>query len=37
MTPLRHRRHHRLLLDRALSAAPPSEAGPSAREESGRA
>jgi hypothetical protein len=37
MTPLRHRRHHRLLLDRALGAAPPPEAGPSAREESGRA
>jgi hypothetical protein len=37
MTPLRHHRHHRMLLDRALGAAPPSGAGPSAREESGRA
>ncbi len=37
ITPLRHRRHHRLLLDRALGAAPPPEAGPSARKQSGQA
>lgn len=37
MTPLRHRRHHRLLLDRALGAVPSSETGPAAREKTGRA
>jgi hypothetical protein len=37
ITPLRHRRHHRLLLDRALGAALPPEAGSAAREETGRA
>ena len=37
ITPLRHRRHHRLLLERAIGAASLPGAGPPAREESGQA
>lgn len=37
LTPLRHRRHHRLLLERSFGAAPPPADGSRAREESGRA
>ncbi len=37
LTPLRHRRHHRLLLERALEAAPAAGVAPPPREETGRA
>ncbi|MHB8080101.1 MAG: hypothetical protein ACYDIE_12705 [Candidatus Krumholzibacteriia bacterium] len=37
ITPLRHRRHHRLLLERSFAAVPPPGDQPRAREQSDRA